>query len=462
MSLAADSQGRTGLRSEVFAFGSLSVPIVMSYAGNQLLGLVDTAMVGRLNAASLAAVGIGNGIYFTISVTAMGVVLGMDPLVSQALGAGESDRARRVLWQAVRLSLYASLPCMLLALLVSAFSERLGLDSETARHIFHFVLGRLFNVVPFLLSFVGRTYLQAAGKPRAAVWATVWANVTNVVGNVLFIYGDDGLARLGLPRIGLPAMGVFGSGLASTLASAATLGVIARSVRSISGPPSPADLRHDKETIRAILRVGFPIGMHYLAEVGGFTLAGIFAGWLGPVVAAGNQVALSLASLSFTIAHGLSNATSVLVGRAVGRRDSAGARRAGFLGIVLAMVTMGCAGLLFATAPYLCARLLTNQADVLAVAVPLLRIAAVFQLADAAQAVAAGALRGAGDTRSAQKANMVGYYLVGLPLALLLGFGFQWGAPGIWWGLTAALFSISVVLTLKFHYLSKEEIHRLA
>lgn len=449
-----------GVAGELSVFASLAVPITASYAGNQLLGLVDVAMVGRLDAVSLAAVGIGNAIYFTISLVAMGIVLGMEPLVSQAIGAGEHDKARRVLWQAVRIALLASAPCALLSMAIASMGTLIGFDAETAHHVQRFVLGRFLNVVPFLLSVAGRTYLQAMGRPRAAVWAVVWANVTNLVGNVLFIYGDDGLARIGLPRIGLPALGVFGSGLASTLASAATVGVVFREIARLGSAPISGDLRADPLTTRAIVRMGWPIGMHLLAEVGAFGLAGIFAGWLGPTVAAGHQVALSLASFSFTIALGLSNAASVLVGQAVGRGDTPGARRAGFLGIGFSMAVMGLAALLFAFAPVLCTRILTNEPGVIAAAVPLLRIAAVFQLADAAQASAAAALRGAGDTRSAQVANMSGYYLLGLPLALGLGFGLKLGAPGIWWGLTVALFAVAITLTIRFHQISSREIRR--
>jgi MATE family multidrug resistance protein len=456
-----DAPPARGLWAEVRALAVLAGPITLSQVGLHLMGFVDTAMVGRLGASSLAAVGIGNGIFFTLLVTSMGVVLGMDPLVSQAVGAGEEARARSILWQAVRLALLVSLPTMAVIALAASLVGHVGIEAETSHQIWRFTLGRLPNVIPFLMFTACRSYLQAIGRTRSIVWATVWANIANVVGNFLFIYGDDGLARLGLPRVGLPPLGVLGSGIASSIASLATLVVIGREIFRVSGRPAAADLRADSTTMRTIARLGMPIGMHLLSEVGAFSLVGILAGRLGAEVAAGHQVALGLASMSFTVALGLANATAVQVGHAVGRGDTRGVRRAGFVGLVGSGVVMGVPAIAFAAAPWMCARILSDKPEIIEAAIPLIRIAALFQLWDGAQVVAAGALRGAGDTRSAQFANMAGYYLMGLPLALLLGFQMGFGAVGFWWGLSAALAVIAVGLVLRFWQVSSREIQRI-
>ncbi len=458
---STDVQETATFGGELRALVRLGLPIVASMAGSQVLGFVDTAMVGRLDAVSLAAVGLGNGIFFTISLVAMGLVLGMDPLVSQAIGAKERSRARRVLWQAVWIALVASVPAMVLMLVGSAFVEKIGIDKVTAESAFQFVLGRFFNVVPFLVFTAGRTYLQAIGQAGVTAWAFVWTNIANFIGNVIFIYGDAGLAWFGLPGIGLPALGVFGSGLSSTMASFVALMALYRPLMRHGGRPEPEDFRRDPETMRQIARLGKPIALHLLAEAGAFSLAGVFAGWLGPQALAGHQVALGLASMSFVFALGVANATAVRVGLAVGRNDSAGVRRAGFAGLLAGTLMMSVSILLFAFAPGLCARVLTDKPDVIRNAVPLLRIAAIFQLADAAQVIMAGALRGAGDTTTTQHVNMIGHYLVGLPLALVLGFVFHLGAEGIWWGLTAALFGVAITLVIQFVRLSRGEIRRI-
>jgi MATE family multidrug resistance protein len=181
---------------------------------------------------------------------------------------------------------------------------------------------------------------------------------------------------------------------------------------------------------------------------------------MGATAAAGHQVALTLASMSFMFPLGIASATTILVGRAVGRQDPAATRRAGFVGLGFGLAVMSLAAALFFAVPRGLARLLTDKTDVLEVATPLMLIAAVFQLFDGAQ-VGAGALRGCGDTRFVQWANVVGHYLVGLPVAVALGFGLGMGPQGLWWGLSAGLVSVSVALAVRFERLSRRVIARL-
>jgi MATE family multidrug resistance protein len=212
--------------------------------------------------------------------------------------------------------------------------------------------------------------------------------------------------------------------------------------------------------VTAILSLGLPVGLQLLAEVGIFALTGLFAGVLGRVPAAAHQVALALASFSFSMALGIGAATSVQVGRAIGAADSALARRAGFLGIAAGGVMMSASGLLFLLFPHPLARLFTSDPEVASAAVPLLRIAAVFQLSDAIQAVSSGALRGAGDTRFSFLANLVGHYGVGLPAALALCFAAGLGAAGLWWALSLGLTAVALLQSLRFARLTSRPVAR--
>ncbi len=435
----------------------LAPPLVATFAGSQLMSFVDTAMVGRLGGAALAGVGIGNGIFLAMTIVGMGCVLGMDPIVAQALGAGEHAEARDVLRAGARVSAYVSLPLMALIVLLPAVLQPLGVDPETASATRLFLWGRLANVLPLILFTALRSYLSAVGRTRAVVASVVVANVVNVIGEGLLIYGDGALEWVGLPAVGLPALGVLGAGLATSLSAIVQVVVVALGVRALD--PSPRDPSRPLP-VRRVLRIGAPIGFQLLAEVGAFAIASVLAGRLGATQAAGHQVALTLASFSFTVSLGVASATAVLVGRAVGRADAPAARRAGFAGLAASAGFMSVSAATFFFAPSALARLLTDQPDVLAAALPLVRIAAFFQLSDGAQVTAAAALRGAGDTRTSQIANVVGHYLIGLPLAIGLGFYAGWGTVGIWWGLSAGLTLVAVVLTLRFRWLSARPIAR--
>lgn len=435
----------------------LAPPLVATFAGSQLMSFVDTAMVGRLGSTALAGVGIGNGIFLAVTIVGMGCVLGMDPLVAQALGAGHSREARDVLRAGSRVALYVSLPLIVLIALLPALLAPLGVEAATAHATRTFLWGRLANVLPLVLFTAFRSYLAAVGRTRAIVVSVVVANLVNVVGDGLLIYGDGALEWAGLPGIGLPRLGVLGAGLSTSFSSIVQLAVVALGVRALEASPRASSR---PLPVRRVLGIGAPIGLQLLAEVGAFAIASVLAGRLGALQAAGHQVALTLASFSFTVSLGVASATAVLVGRAVGRNDSPGAQRAGFAGLASSLCFMAVSAAVFFLAPTALARLLTDQPDVLAAALPLVRVAAFFQLSDGAQVTASAALRGAGDTRTSQLANLVGHYAIGLPLAIGLGFYAGWGAVGIWWGLSAGLTFVALVLTLRFHWLSSRPIAR--
>jgi MATE family multidrug resistance protein len=438
----------------------LSGPLVVSYAGSTLLGFVDTAMVGRTGAEALGAVSMGNSLFFGISLIAMGIVSGMDPLVSQAMGAGEEARARRVLWQGLRVALYLSFPSIALMLALSFGLEGFGIDHVAAVATRSFLYGRAFNVVPFLVAAALRSYLQATGHTRPFLWSVLVANVANFFFNALFIFGDRSLAKVGLPALGLPAMGVFGAGLASSVASTLSILLIVAGVRALPPPPDPNRRALDVVLVKKILSLGVPIGIQLFAEVGVFSIVALLAGRLGKLPVAGHNIALSLASFTFTVTLGIASATGVRVGRAVGREDTRGARRAGFLGLAVGTAFMACAALSFLLFPEPLVRILTNQPDVIAAALPLLGIAAVFQISDGAQVVMVNALRGAGDTKFGQIANLIGHYMIGLPVAIGLGLILHWGAVGLWWGLSAGLTVVGGALILRFNHLSKGVLRR--
>jgi len=219
-------------------------------------------------------------------------------------------------------------------------------------------------------------------------------------------------------------------------------------VRGIEGSaPRPASTRAD---LAEILRYGLPIGGHLLAEIGIFGLATVLAAHMGTVPAAAHAIALNLASFTFSVAVGIGAATSVRVGHAIGAGDRALARRRGVLGLQIGLCAMTVFAAAFVIAARPLARLFTTEATVLAATIPLMQIAALFQLSDGTQAIAAGALRGVGDTRATFIGNVVGHYGIGLVVSLTLAFGVGMGAPGLWWGLSAGLTATAIFLVLRF------------
>lgn len=434
--------------SELRALGRLAAPLVLQQIGLQLMGAVDLALVGRYDATALASVGVANALIFAISCVGMGIVMGLDAVVPRALGAGDRARARRAARDGVRLAVSVGAGLTLLVALAPALLPVVGIDAGVTQEATVFVWARAFGVIPFLVQVALRSYLSAHDRTGALVVAVIVGNVVNLVADYVFIFGDDGLTRLGLPGLGIPACGVLGAAVATSAVQFASLAIYAVAVRRLHRdlPVAPATT----PVTRDILRLGVPIGLQTLAEVGVFALTGLLATMISPQAGGAHNVALTLASFTFSLAMGVGGATAVRVGLAVGAGDLRRARRAGLLGLGLGTTIMTCTALVFLFTPTPLIALFTDDADVAAAAVPLLRIAAVFQLSDGLQAVATGALRGAGDSRAALVANLIGHYGLGLGVSLTLAFAVGLGAAGLWWGLSAGLTLTAIVLVARF------------
>lgn len=445
---------------ELRALMRLAVPLAAANLGQVLLGAVDTAVVGRLGEIELGAAGLGNSVFFVVTVVGMGIMLGLDPLVAQAIGADEPAQARRMLWQGAWLAVVLGAPLALLVAGLGGLLERFGIAHVTAEPTRAYLFARLYGLVPFLVFVACRSYLQAVSITRPVVISVVIANVVNLPLSWALVFGDAGLARLGLPALGVPALGVAGAAWASTACAALQMLVLVFAVRGMRLPGAERLFLPSRKLMKKALVLGAPIGLTLVAEFGVFSLVNVLMGNIDARALAGHQVAITLASATFMVPVGIGAAASVRVGHAIGRGDVPGTRLAGVIGLSSGAAFMGVAALCFLLVPRQLAGIITDKPDVIAAAVPLLFVAAVFQLSDGAQAVAAGALRGAGDTRFPLFANLAGHYLIGLPVGVLLAFHFGLGARGLWWGLSAGLTGVALALTTRFMRVSSRSVLR--
>jgi MATE family multidrug resistance protein len=296
----------------------------------------------------------------------------------------------------------------------------------------------IVGILPFYRFGALRQSLQAIKRVAPIVGAIVAGNLTNVGLNYLWIYG----------HLGFPAGGAIGSAWATSVSRWVMLGLLlAVAWRSLK--PQLLPLRREAlawEPLRRMALLGAPIGIQYELEYGVFAVVGIMMGWMGTAQLAGHQVALNLASLAFMVPLGVSAAAAVLVGHAVGRDDIAEARRAAAAGLVAGVGFMSASALVMLLAPLALARIYTTDAGVAALAASLIPIAGVFQVFDGIQVVSIGILRGVGDTRAPMVVNVLGFWLVGLPVSAALGFGAGGGPRGLWWGLTVGLMLVAVIL----------------
>lgn len=420
----------------------LMVPLALVQVGYTALGFVDTTIAGLAGSTTIAAVGLGAGIFYTLAVVGNGLALAVDPLVSQALGAGDSVHARRVMWNGVYVAAIATVPITCAMFAIAFALPYFGVEEHLAHDVKMYLVGRAPALFPFLCAVTLRGYLQASHRPASILWAVLVANILNGRGSywLLFLLGPCGVGlAAGIGTVGQMLVLVFAVGRGATEA------------RQLSRP-----------IVNRLFKIGAPIGLQLLAEVGAFLFVGILMARLSSTAMAGHQVAIMFASITFSICVGMGSATSVQVGRAIGSGDPQRARRAGLMGITLGAFVMCVPAVIMAIVPEPLIHIMTREPDVVSAAVTLLRIAAFFQIVDGVQALGAGALRGAGMTRISFMANLIGHWAIGLPLALFLAFGLHLGPGGLWWGLTIGLAVVAVWLTWAFMSVSSRPIAALA
>ncbi|MFN7924709.1 MAG: MATE family efflux transporter [Bryobacteraceae bacterium] len=418
----------------------LAIPLVVGELGWMTMGLVDTMMVGRLSKEAMGGVSVAGILFYTVATFGMGVLCGLDTLVSQAFGAEDIDDCHRWLVSGLWLAAALVAPSMLVAAAWAPLMRLAGVHRDVLPAATEYIYAVLWSLPPLYLYTALRRYLQARNLVGGVMFSLVSANLINAGVNWLLIFG----------HWGFPRMGAAGAGWATTISRAyMALCVAAYLVWKERLQPTGltgATWRPNLDRIRRVFALGLPAGLQVVFEVAVWAIAGTLAARLDPRYIAAHQIAVTAASYSFMVPLGISSAAAVRVGQLLGANDGRGAAAAGWVAILIGVAFMGCAGAYYVLAPRAVGRLLTNDSGVVETAAGFLAWVAMFQLFDGAQAVATGALRGAGNTRAAAIAHLVGYWLIGLPAGYWLCFFAGWGAAGLWAGLCLALVLIGVAL----------------
>lgn len=434
------SEERSTLWSDVRRVGALAVPVVFAELGWMGMNVVDTMMVGRLGPAAIGAIGIGGGAFYTFAVFGMGLLLGLDTLVSHAHGAGDREDCHHSLAQGVYLALFLTLPLMCFFAVLPPVFYAFGINPRVSALAGSFVQMLAWSTLPLLLYGTFRRYLQGVGRVRPVMFALVSANLVNWLFNWLLIQG----------HWGFPALGVVGSALSTCMARLYMAAVLALAIwwfERRAGPEvRPIVRKPDWRRLLQLLRIGVPAATQILLEIGAFGTAAIFVGRLTPEALAAHQIAINSAAFAFMVPLGTGSAAAVAVGQAVGRREPAAARRNGFIAISLGSGFMICSAAAFLLIPKQILSVYTSDAGVIAIGTGLLAWAALFQIFDGVQTVATGALRGLGNTRVPMLVNLGGYWFFGLPIGYVLCFRFGYGVYGLWCGLSLALIVIALIL----------------
>lgn len=447
--MAARKGASSDWQSEMWATLKLAGPLILAQLAAMALFTTDVVMMGWLGPKYLAAGSLATSLLHPTYLGGLGVVTATAALTAQAVGARTAKAVRRITRQGFWVALVMSLLIMPLALYAQPLFLALGQNSQSAALAQGYLRMAVLAIPPGLGLVVLRGLLQAKGDVRVVLAISVLGVAVNIVGDYALMFGQFGMPRLEL----------VGAGIATSLVNLSMFVVgalyVVRHRRYRRYHIFVRLWRSDWTRFFQIVRIGLPIGLTLISEVGLFGVAVIMMGWLGTNEVAAHAVALQLSGLSFMLPLGLSQATTVRVGLAAGAGDRAGVGRAGWVSFWLSLATMAVVAFVFLVTPeplvgaFLDPSVAANQAP-FRLAIAYLTVAAFFQLFDGTQGVMNAALRGLNDTRFAMGTALVGYWVVGLSVAYFSAFIAGLRGVGIWLGLAAGLAFVAIVLSIRF------------
>jgi MATE family multidrug resistance protein len=405
------------------------------------MGAVDTMFVGRVSANALAAVAIGNAYFWFCIIIGFGILFALDPLITQAVGADDQPAIARAVQRGLLLAVVLAAVTGVMMLPGTSVLRLLRQPPEIIPGATGFVRASIGGVLPLYAFIVIRLLLQAHHRTTPLVIAIIVANLVNIGLNYVFVFG----------HLGFSAMGPAGAGWASTVSR----WVMCVTLAGLAWPDIARQIvpwRRETFAIRPLARIfgiGIPICIQYELEVNAFAFVAVMMGWIGATAMAGHQIALNISALTFMVPLGVSAAGAVHVGRAVGAGDMVGVRRSAGAALAIGIAFMSLSAVVMLTVPRVLARAYTAEAAVLATAVSLLPLAGLFQVFDGIQVVSVGILRGTGDTRTPMIINVLGFWLIGVPVSWYLGMRTSLGPRGLWIGFVFGLAAVAMMLLLR-------------
>ena len=432
----------------------LAIPVMIGHLGHVMVGLADNIMVGRLGAAPLAAVSLGNSFVFIAFSLGIGFSLAITPLIAEADGESDIEKGRNIFQHGLILCTVLGLSMFLMLLFATPLMKYMDQPPEVVELAIPYLRIVAVSMIPLMIFQAFKQFTDGLSQTKYGMHATLIANVVNVVLNFILIYGFWIFPRLEL-------VGAAYGTLISRFAMMFFIILIMNSKEKFK--PYFKSLKFTemkKSMVSKIVNLGFPTAMQMLFEVGIFTATVWLAGTLGTIDQAANQIALNLSSMTFMIAVGMGVAATIRVGNQKGLQKYRDLRRISFsIFLQVFMIEFVFAIAFFLLKDILPMAYIDND-SVIKTAASLLLIAGLFQLSDGFQVVVLGALRGLQDVKMPTYITFFAYWIVGLPISYLLGKTYGWGSQGLWIGLLAGLTTSAILLFWRFNYLSNKLIEK--
>jgi len=423
---------------------ALSLPIMTGMVGHMLMGLTDTLMVGHVGVIPLAASALVNTVSHVPVVCALGLLAAVQILTSQAYGARMREEAGEVIRHGLFIAAVTSLFMAPILILAGPKLVLLGQPKAVVLAGQGYLGFIAWSILPALLSHAGKQFSEALNN--------AWVPMAIVLGGVLLNVGLNWILIFG--HLGAPAMGLDGAGLATLISrivvAAGMLVYLLRSPATRGWLPIRWLKSIDRIHLGEQLRIGGPVGLQHLMEVGAISVAALMLGWISAAAIAAHQIAITCAATTFMFALGVGMGVSIRVGHAWGAGLSSRIKRIALGGVAMGAGTMGVFAIVFTLAGATISGWFVQDVTVIGLATSLLFVAGIFQVCDGVQVVMISALRGMSDVRMPLLIVVFAYWGVALPTAYVLAFVAGFGAVGIWIGLAVGLGTAALGLSLRF------------
>jgi MATE family multidrug resistance protein len=435
---------RDSLKGEYGKTLRLAVPVALTQVGQLTVQFADNAMVGHLGPVPLAGVAFAGNVFFFLFIFGLGLAMGITPLVGELHAQGKHRNTAQILQNSIGLYSVLGLAICAAQFAMIPLFDYMGQPSEVIEAGTPFFRYIAWSVIPLMLFFAFRQFLEGVGNTRVEMVITIICNVLNVALLWVFVYG----------KWGFPAMGAAGAGLATLIArSTMPLMMIGyfvwnQSYRRYFSFYATANWSRAK--VRSLLSVGFPISLQMTLEGGAFAITGIMMGWLGTASLAANQIALSITNMAFLIVLSIGSATTIRVSHAYGLRDFAAIRRIASSSYIIGLVWNASMALVFVLCRHLLPRIFTVDQTVIDITGGLLLMVASFQIFDGLQSNSLCILRGMQDVKATSIVAFISYIVINLPIGYLFAFVWGMGPQGLWMGYIFGLCAAAVLLITRY------------
>lgn len=429
----------------------LALPIVGSQVGHTLVHMADSVIVGHFtDTTQLAAVSLVNSIFILIMVIGLGISYGLTPLIAQENGRQNYEECGKLLSNSLIINILVGIFLYCLVHFgVLLIIDHLGQTPAVVQYAKPYLGLLSVSIIPLLIFQTFKQFAEGLGFTKQAMFVSIWGNALNIILGIIFVKGMFGIKSMGVSGVGL-------STLIDRLLMATVMAIyVLRSKHFKKYLISFKATFIDKLRAIKIVKIGAPVALQYSFEISAFSGAAVLIGTIGAVEQAAHQIAISLAAMTYMIASGIASAATIKTGNNFGKNNFDDLRMSAIASYHVILLFMSCTAIIFVLANSIMPFIYTEDLSVVNIAAQLLIIAGFFQLFDGTQVVGLGVLRGIGDVNIPTFITFLAYWVVGIPVGYVLGFTFNLGVYGIWYGLTFGLLTASILLFFRFQNKTK-------